>query len=365
MSIEVKNAKQMPRVYYGLHMAEGVAEYPEQTDEIGKPLRILVLQNAIQTMNPTFEGCPVFVDHAAVDMNKLDEADGYVIKSFFNQTDGKHWAQFLIKTDAGHEAIRNGFKLSNAYIPSSERGAGQWHAVPYAREVTNGKFTHLALVKNPRYEESIVLTPEEFTAYNSRKAAELKALQNSKEKRSMKWNIFGSRKTIENADEIAEMTVVLPKSKREVKISELLNAADSEAAAGDSPASAVAYANGDHLVKVGEGHMSVNELSSKYCDMKNAMDEMEKKKKEEEEKAEKEKANSKSDAEKAAEAKAAADAAKTAEQLQNEKVEAAKVEAAAKLAADELANAGPGTVKKDEQVLDTPQDQLARGKQRY
>ena len=58
----VKNAKQMPKRYYGLHMTEGVAEYPEHAKEGSSiPPRILILENTLKKMDSTFEGLPVFV----------------------------------------------------------------------------------------------------------------------------------------------------------------------------------------------------------------------------------------------------------------------------------------------------------------
>ena len=189
----ITNAKILPRRFYGLHMAPGVAEYKDETTNNGQPYRIFIGEDVIKNMDSTFEGRPVYVRHVdQVNMDKLQhEADGYVVKSFFNARDGKHWVEFIVVSDKGHEAIRSGWKLSNAYIPKSFAGSGLWHGVEYVKEVMDGEYEHLALVPNPRYEESIILTPDEFKNYNNEKELELQKLSNSsnKEKKGM-FNFF-------------------------------------------------------------------------------------------------------------------------------------------------------------------------------
>lgn len=277
----IKNAKQNPKVYYGLHFVEGVAEYREQGKD---PYRIVVRENTIKNMDPSFEGRPVFVDHVAgVDLENIQvEADGYVVESFFNQSDGRHWCKFIVVSDRAHEAIRNGWRLSNAYIPKSFGNGGLWHGVEYDKEVTSGEYEHLAIVRNPRYEESVILTPEQFKEYNGKKELELKRLSNSKEKKVGLLNLFKKEK-IENSADLEQMSVVLPKSKKEVTIAEAVGIAD-------TVMNMHGYANPDHLVKVGEEEMSVNDLVNKYGSMmaKHNADEADAKKKEEEEKKKKE-----------------------------------------------------------------------------
>lgn len=358
--MKVKNATQKPRIYYGLHMVEGVAEYPEHKSSDGRPLRILVLENALKEMNPTFAGCPVYVRHVdKVDLEDIQEADGFVVESFFNRADGKHWAKFIITSDAAHEAIRSGWKLSNAYTIKDFKGGGEWHAVPYSKEVARAEYGHLAIVPNPRYEESEILTPEEFKAYNSQKETELRALQNAKEISPMKsmFNWF-NKKAAENGVEIESAVVTLSDgSERTVK--DLVNAAEaaikkSDDDKGDEPL----MANMEHKVKCGDEMISVNDLTARYNALKAEKDEMEKNKKnaEDEEKknadakkADEEKQNAKTAEEKAAAEKAAID------------------EAARKKAEDEkhftdLKNAAD---LKNPSVLETSADRAARGKSRY
>jgi hypothetical protein len=267
----IQNAKSLPQVFYGLHMVEGVAEYAEPDRD---PYRILIGESTIKNMDPTFQGKPVYVDHVdEVDLDRLqEEADGYVLDSFYNKLDGKHWVKFIVVSDEAKDAIRRGWKLSNAYVPKSFTGGGLWHGVEYSKEVTTGEYEHLAIVKNPRYEESLILTPDEFKKYNGEKEVELTKLTNSnveKEKRKMglsKLNIF-KRTKVENSLDLDGLVVELPKSKIEMPLTQVVNELD-------AIKNMHGYANGDHLVKVGENEMSVNDLVKKHMDMCNEMEKL-------------------------------------------------------------------------------------------
>jgi hypothetical protein len=219
----IKNAKALPRRFFGLHFCEGVAEYKETNDN---SFRIFLSEDTIKNMDPSFEGKPVYVQHVEqVDLHNLQsEADGYVVKSFYNALDGKHWVEFLIVSDRGHEAIQKGWKLSNAYVPKGFASGGQWHGVEYAKEVTSGEYEHLAIVPNPRYEESVVLTPEEFKQYNGEQELKLKKLTNQKEPTKMKFSFFNKTK-VDNAA-LEETLVLLPKKNREISITNLINEYD-------------------------------------------------------------------------------------------------------------------------------------------
>lgn len=269
--MKLKNGAGKPLVFYGLHMVEGVAEYQEPEKE---PYRILVGESAIKNMNPSFQGCPVYVDHVdEVDLDNIrEEADGYVMESFFNKADGKNWVKFIVVSDRAKEAIKMGWKLSNAYVPTSFAGGGLWHGVEYAKEVMGGEYEHLAIVSNPRYEESVILTPEQFKEHNGEKESELLRLANSKdqkkEKVKMKFNLF-KRTKVENSTDIEGMLVSLPKCKKDVLLTEVIEGYD-------TVLNMHGYANGDHLVKVGDkDEMSVNDLVKKHMEMCNKMSEME------------------------------------------------------------------------------------------
>lgn len=350
---KIENSSQMPKIYYGLHMVEGVAEYRNPTVNNGEPYRLFINEETIKSMDKTFQGRPVYVGHVDdVDFSNIQmEADGYVIESFFNKPDGKHWCRFIVVSERGHEAIKKGWKLSNAYAIKQSVGGGKWHGVEYLKEVKEAEYEHLAIVQNPRYEESRVLTPEEFKAYNLEKEAELLKIANSKDKEIKKnkgegmLNFF-KREKVENSADLESMMVLLPKSKKEMLLTSVINELDK------------LYANGDHMVKVGEEEMKLNELVEKYqqmCDQakKNEIKE-EKKPENEEEKDEKKPENE--DEEKKPENE-------DEEEMDNEDEEE-KAEKAQNSFKD-LKDAEKKAVKNGFSTIELSSDKLARGRARY
>lgn len=213
------NASIEPKVLYGLHFCDGIAEYKDQN------LTVFVGDKVARKMDATFAGKPLYVDHAEkVELKDIEKADGYVVESFYNEADGKHWAKFIVVTDVGHTALQKGFKLSNAYLVKSKAHGGVWHGADYDEEIMDAEYEHLALVQNPRYAESIILTPEQFKDYNNNKKAENERLKNSLGDTKM-FKFFKTQK-VENSADLGEMSVELPLSKITISISKLINEAD-------------------------------------------------------------------------------------------------------------------------------------------
>lgn len=352
----IKNEGIIAKRFYGLHMVEGVAEYREPGKE---PSRLLILENAIKEMDSSFEGRPTYVNHVdVVDVVNLPEtADGYVVKSFFNPVDGKHWVEFMITTQEGLNAINQKWKLSNAYTPTAKSIGGQWHGVDYHEEVTAGKYDHLAIVSNPRYAESIILTPEEFKSYCNNKELELKKLSNSKDKpEGSKMLKFFKRQKVENDLDVANTMVELPLSKKEMSLEKIVNEYD-------QVLNMHGYANGDHMVKVGEEEMSVNDLISKHMKM---CDEI----KQNAEKAAEKEAEGDIDEGKKGEVEVENkdDKEKPADEVKEEKKENSaddEEKADKKDNFVKLANAHLNPLDAKTEILDTSEDKVARGKTRY
>ena len=165
------------------------------------------------------------------------------------------------------------------------------------------------------------------------------------------FKIFKKEK-VENSADLEAMSVLLPESKKEVTVAEAINIADKFM-------NMHGYANGDHMVKVGDEEMSVNELGKKYCSMKKNMEEEALRKKEEEEAvANKKKKNEDDEKAKAEEEKKKLNEAEEARKAADEK--ALKEE---NDFLEKLANAGlPPQADDKNKVL---VDGFAVGKQRY
>lgn len=249
-------------------MAPGVAEYRSPGEA---PYRVFVNEDAIKHMDKTFDGRPVYVGHVdEVDFDKRGEIDGYVVKSFYNAVDGKHWVEFMVISDEAKNAIKSGWRLSNAYVGKSFGPSGVWHGLDYTKEIVNGEYDHLAIVRNPRYDESVILTPDQFKNYNESKALELKRLANSKEQGEKSVLKLFKKTKVENSSDFDEMMVTLPVSKLEMTLTQIVNELD-------VIKNMHGYANMDHMVKMADDkEMSVKELMDCYGKMNSEMEEMKK-----------------------------------------------------------------------------------------
>lgn len=222
-AIKLDNSLEIGSVFYGLHMSEGLAHYTPQGEE---EFTVLLKNETIKRMNPSFPGKPVVVGHID-SYSPISETDGVVAESFYNPADGKHWSKFIITTQKGLDAIANGWKLSNSLVVNKTSQGGDWHGLTFDRTVDQGTFHHLAIVPNPRYGESIILTPDEFKQYNKDKQAELEMLSNSKENPMKIFKLFKNEaQDDKKMKELLSMSVVLPTTKRTVTIEQLCNEAD-------------------------------------------------------------------------------------------------------------------------------------------
>ncbi len=244
------------KLFYGRHFYPGVAEYRDKAGSY----RVFLNSDTIRKMDATFQGCPLFVLHVDEVDSDIDalkrNADGWVVRSFYNQADGKHWAEFMVLGEEAEKAILNKkMRLSNCYMPTRKGPGGTWNGVSYDLEILDGKYEHLALVPDPRYNESVVMNAEQFEKYNEQQLDDIKKFSNSNdndEGKSMKLTFF-KREKVQNSEVDFENTmVVLPKSKQELTILQLVNAVDTDG----KPK----LANSKDLVKVGEKEMSIEDF---------------------------------------------------------------------------------------------------------
>lgn len=361
--MQIFNAKQMPEKYYALHFCEGVANY----EGAGKML--FISSDTAKKMDASFVGKPVFVGHQDYSVADVErQADGWVVRSFYNPLDGKHWAEILITTDKGHEAIKKGWAVSNSYIVEKPGPGGVWHDVAYDQEVLEATYDHLGLVDNPRYTESIILTPDAFKKYNDEKQAELTKIANSKGDTTMSLFKIFNKTEVKDAAEMAKMAVLLPKSKVEMTLEKIINAMDEiESTKNDKK-----VANATDIVKVGETEMTVKDLIEKFQNMseeaekaKNEKDKEENEKEEDDEDLKKELENESEEDEDKKENEADEDKKKK----ENEKEEKAKKDNSSEKAkhAKELKEAHKVDNASDDETpaFETSHAMVARGANRY
>ncbi len=373
MNKTIKNSK--GNIFYGVHFYPGVAEYQEKD---GEPYRVFLNEDTLRAMDPTFAGRPIFVEHVEGVDDDIDElrkeADGWVVESFFNSADGKHWVKFIVVSERAEKAIKNGMRLSNAYIPKSFTNGGLWNGVSYSKEITGGEYEHLAIVRNPRYEESVILTPEQYKKYNDDKNVELKRLANSKEGVTEMAFKFFKKTKVENTLDIEGMSVTLPKSGKEVTLTSLINEMD---LMEDKKAKNEVEADPSHKVKLHDGSMcNVGELLEKHKAMCDELDVLKKKKAgddvENEDDAEVEAGDDVENAEsedEEAKKKALQLAEHEEKEIEEAKKKSNELEAAKKLAAkkkaDALRNAHHSSEREEAPEVMLSADRVALGKSRY
>ena len=210
--MKIKNEN--PKRFFAKHMTQGVAGYQD--------FNLYAGNEAILNMEKSFEGKPLVVDHQDIDHDNIkNQMDGVVVKSFYNKADGWHWAEIVAITDLAVDAIENKkWAVSNCYTPTILNDKGTYLNIAYDQVLSNGCYDHLALVENPRYEDSVVLTPAEFKAYNDEKEAQL--FSNSKFKKSKgKARMFEFFKKVKVENDLnAEELIVKLENGREISIAE-------------------------------------------------------------------------------------------------------------------------------------------------
>lgn len=354
--IEKKNAKQLPSVYYCKHIEKGVTQYEDEM--------ILIDDDALNQLNPTMAGKPVYVMHVnEVDVKNIqEEADGYVFESFYLECDGWHWAKFICVSDKSHEAVAKGWSVSNAYTPSEWAGGGEHHSVPFNRKIINGIYTHLAIVPDPRYEGAKIYTPEQFKQYKEEKELELKELQNSKKEKGTMLKFMRKKRETQEVD--GDLVLEL-KNGKEVSINEMIEVV-SNAKKNEDDDDKDVKVNMDEIIPVGDEKMTIKDLVNAYLktSKKNQEDE-DAKEKEKQDKKNEEEEEEKKNAEEEAKKKEEENKKNMEEDDAKKKDEDEKKNGRTGGHYQALMNARSSGDNEERVVIESGADRVARGKERY
>lgn len=117
----------------------------------------LLQKETIDKFINTFIGVPVIVDHK--DSISPDDIVGEIQNIWFSTEDGWFWCSGVITDEKAIELIESGYNVScqyriTDYIENTENKLHNGN--PYDKEILNGVFEHLAIVKNPRYEGAFI-----------------------------------------------------------------------------------------------------------------------------------------------------------------------------------------------------------------
>ncbi len=280
----LENATEWPRLMKGRHLEVGVVRYNDiknpRTGMQGATL--LLTKDALDKMRNTFVGKPVVnEDHKEVNPNwfKEGKADGIVVDGYFDGADAWEHVNFLVWDDATRKSCRNGYQLSCAYLPKVDWTPGLSHNVPYDGVITDGMYTHLAVVPKPRYEGASILA-------NSL-GGPMKAL-----------SLFFKKNGVDNKVPLDLKTEVDCDGSK-IPLAELVNAYAAEKAAKANVSAIDNALDNDSMIDMDGEQMPLSKLKDSYRNAmarKNAEDEEKKKK----EKDDKDKDEAKNAADKAA-----------------------------------------------------------------
>ncbi len=145
------NSKDWPELYTCKFLEAGIVSYEDSDAGIAR-----LTKETIDKMAPSFIGRPVIIQHKSITPDNFKvHAVGYVTSVRFNPDDAWFYADFIVTDDEAKTLIeKEGYSVSCAYNVLEVKEGGLWHDIKYDGEITDGSFTHLALVESPRYEDS-------------------------------------------------------------------------------------------------------------------------------------------------------------------------------------------------------------------
>lgn len=264
---EITNPKLKAQTFKARFLEKGVVKYDDEM--------VLIKPDNLMAIAMDFKGAHVIIDHQDVAENEANEKIVGYINNVWLGDDGWAWCDFTVNSEEAITLINQGYSVSCAYYPKYAEG-GTYHNIPFDREIVGGEAIHLAIVKNPRYEDAIILKNsinKIMTIFKFKKSKE-----NSAEVKEIELeNAMFEIEEGENVS-VAEMVEAYKNSKKNEKEEEKENECEPKVNADDE------YEVDGEMIKV-------SELASAYkaSKKKNEAEEESKKKEEAENEAKEEK----------------------------------------------------------------------------
>jgi hypothetical protein len=132
-------------------MRRGLCAYPKET--------IYVSQEALWQLAPTALGVPVVVDHPSELITDENISNmpvvGRVSALEYDSITDTWDAVFVVDNEEAISLLQNGWGVSTAWFGDKYASGGTHNNVGYDRELIEGRYEHLAIVKTPRYEMAV------------------------------------------------------------------------------------------------------------------------------------------------------------------------------------------------------------------
>lgn len=216
-------------------------------------------------MAHSFVGKPVINEvHRDVSPDNFEDvADGVVTDVKYNSTDGWWWADFVVWDEATKKNCESrAYSVSCAYdVTNASSRKGEHNNIPYEQEVLDGKYTHLAIVANPRYEDARII-------FNNSKGGSLDMI-------NLKFWEKG-KKDMKNAKEMPLENASVKVGDETIQVKELIDAYRTNKIQNASPA----IIEPDTIIEIDGEEKTVQEL----IDLRNASHKNEKEELSEDEK---------------------------------------------------------------------------------
>lgn len=131
-------------------MRRGLVAYTNET--------VNVTQESLEQLAKTAHGIPMVVEHpedAITDENVADLSVGRVSRMDYDPASDLWIAEFIVYKDDAIKLLEQGWGVSTAWYGEKYDKGGTLNNVPYDRELREGRYEHLAIVKTPRYEMAV------------------------------------------------------------------------------------------------------------------------------------------------------------------------------------------------------------------
>ena len=152
---------QKGRQFKSRFIQAGIAGYPKQFGNV------LITKETLDKFVNTLVNKPVIINHK--DEIKPEDEVGKVTKVWFNAEDGWFWCEGYLTNETAINLIKDkGWSVSCSYdVLLLDDEGGTENNIKYDKEFLNGKFTHLAIVENPRYERANIVVNSKTEIVNS------------------------------------------------------------------------------------------------------------------------------------------------------------------------------------------------------
>lgn len=128
-------------------MRPGPCKYSDEMVYLGS--------EALAKMAETCYGIPVVIHHKIVDSSNVNTAVVGRVADMHLGENGEWWVHMVIDDADAADKLANGWGVSTAYRITESGAPGSFNAIPYDREVLNGKYDHVAITDTPRYEFAV------------------------------------------------------------------------------------------------------------------------------------------------------------------------------------------------------------------